>query len=60
MAKKISRKHFLTLEPGISELQTNQMGASGLPAPVHGCYTDMQQGWLWSVADFIGEVQTKQ
>lgn len=63
-AEKISRKHLLTLEPGISEPQTNQMEASSLqlvvPRPVHSSYTVTQQGWLWSVADFIGEVRAKQ
>ena len=63
-AEKISRKHLLTLEPGISEPQTHQMEASSLqlvvPQPVQGSYTDAQQGWLWSVADFIGEVRAKQ
>ena len=63
-AEKISRKHLLTLEPGISEPQTHQMEASSLqlvvPQPVQGSYTGAQQGWLWSVADFIGEVRAKQ
>lgn len=63
-AEKISRKHLLTLEPGISEPQTNQMEASSLqlvvPSPVHGSYTDAQRGWLWSVGDFIGEVARRQ
>lgn len=63
-AEKISRKHLLTLEPGISEPQTNQMEASHLqlvvPAPVHGSYTDAQRGWLWSVGDFIGDVRARQ
>lgn len=63
-AEKISRKHLLTLEPGISEPQTDQMEASSLqlvvPSPVHGSYTDAQRGWLWSVGDFIGEVRTRQ
>ncbi len=63
-AEKISRKHLLTLEPGISEPQTDQMEASSLqlvvPAPVHGSYTDAQRGWLWSVGDFIGEVRLRQ
>ncbi len=63
-AEKISRKHLLTLEPGISEPQTNQMEASGLqlvvPRSVHSSYAEAQQGWLWSVADFIGEVRAKQ
>ncbi len=63
-AEKISRKHLLTLEPGISEPQTDQMEASSLqlvvPSPVHGSYTAAQRGWLWSVGDFIGEVRTRQ
>lgn len=63
-AEKISRKHLLTLEPGISEPQTNQMEASSLqlvvPSPVHNSYTDAQRGWLWSVGDFIGEVRRRQ
>lgn len=63
-AEKISRKHLLTLEPGISEPQTDQMEASNLqlvvPAPVHGSYTDAQRGWLWSVGDFINEARARQ
>ena len=63
-AEKISHKHLLTLEPGISEPQTEQMEASSLqlvvPSPVHGSYTDAQRGWLWSVGDFIGEVRVRQ
>lgn len=63
-AEKISRKHLLTLEPGISEPQTHQMEASSLqlvvPLPVQDSYTATQQGWLWSVADFIGEVRARQ
>ena len=63
-AEKISRKHLLTLEPGISEPQTDQMEGSSLqlvvPAPVHDSYTDAQRGWLWSVGDFIGEVRARQ
>ena len=63
-AEKISRKHLLTLEPGISEPQTDQMEASSLqlvvPSPVHRSYTEAQRGWLWSVGDFIGEVKARQ
>lgn len=63
-AEKISRKHLLTLEPGISEPQTDQMEASSLqlvvPSPVHGSYTNAQRGWLWSVGGFIAEVRAKQ
>lgn len=63
-AEKISRKHLLTLEPGISEPQTDQMEASSLqlvvPRPIQNSYTEAQQGWLWSVAEFIGDVRAKQ
>lgn len=63
-AEKISRKHLLTLEPGISEPQTDQMEASSLqlvvPHPVQDSYTDAQRGWLWSVGDFIEEVRARQ
>ena len=63
-AEKIKRKHLLTLEPGISEPQTHQMETSNLqlvvPQPIQGSYTHAQQGWLWSVANFIDEVRAKQ
>lgn len=63
-AEKITRKHLLTLEPGISEPQTDQMEAFSLqlvvPTPVQGSYTDAQRGWLWSVGDFIDEVRARQ
>ncbi|MDF1775035.1 MAG: type II restriction endonuclease [Rhizobiaceae bacterium] len=63
-AEKISRKHLLTLEPRISEPQTQQMEASSLqlvvPQPIQSSYTDSQQGWLWSLADFIEDVRGKQ
>ena len=56
-----SRKHLLTLEPGISEPQTHQMEASslqlGVPLPVQASYTAAQQGWLWSVADICREAR---
>jgi len=62
-AEKISRKHLLTLEPGISEPQTDQMEASRLqlvvPSSIQASYTEAQRGWLWSVGDFISEVQKR-
>jgi len=63
-AEKISRKHLLTLEPGISEPQTSQMEEADLqlvvPAAIQASYTRLQQNWLWDVADFIKEVRLKQ
>lgn len=56
-ADKIPRKHLLTLEPGISEPQTNQMEASSLqlvvPRDIHGSYTEGQRAWLWNLGDFV-------
>ena len=62
-ASKITRKHLLTLEPGISEPQTNQMENSDLqlvvPRPIQASYTDDQQLWLWNLAEFIQEVEAR-
>ena len=48
-ASKIPDKHLLTLEPGISERQTDQMISSRLqllvPQPIQDTYTDNQQAW---------------
>ena len=56
-AAKISRKHLLTLEPGISETQTTQMDASFLqlvvPQSIQDSYTTGQQEWLWTLREFI-------
>lgn len=63
-AEKIKRKHLLTLEPGVSEPQTRQMEISGLqlvvPLAIHNSYSAAQQGWLWSVADFLETVLARQ
>ena len=59
-ASKIRRKHLLTLEPGISEPQTQQMKEMGLqlvvPRPIQATYTTDQRRWLWTLADFVREV----
>lgn len=59
-ADKIPNKHLLTLEPRITEPQTNQMADSGLqlvvPRSIQASYTEAQQAWLWDFADFIGYV----
>ncbi len=63
-AEKIPRKHLLTLEPGISEGQTEQMKAFDLqlvvPTSIQSSYTPLQQGWLWSLNAFISEVRGRQ
>ncbi len=60
-ADKIPRKHLLTLEPGISEPQTEQMEASNLqlvvPRGIQGSYTAAQQAWLWNLKHFIAHLK---
>ncbi|WP_211371940.1 type II restriction endonuclease [Methylovorus glucosotrophus] len=49
-------KHLLTLEPSISENQTNEMIAERvqlvLPRGLHSTYSNKQQSWLMDVASF--------
>ncbi len=59
-ASKISRKHLLTLEPGISQAQTAQMESHNVqlvvPEPTHTTYTPDQRDWLWTLGDFVQAV----
>ena len=63
-AKRIQRKHLLTLEPGISENQTSQMESEALqlvlPAELHSTYSAGQQSWLMSLRDFINYIKKQQ
>ena len=63
-AKRIPRKHLLTLEPGISENQTGEMASNQLqlvlPAGLHDTYTAAQQTWLMSLNDFIYFIKDQQ
>ena len=56
-AWRIEDKHLLTLEPGISENQTDEMQAKRLqlviPRELHKTYRQTQQGWLMDVAGFL-------
>ncbi|TXK94611.1 restriction endonuclease [Methylococcaceae bacterium HT1] len=62
-AAKIENKHLLTLQPGISENQTNEMKSNNLqlviPKGLHQTYQDNQQNWLMSFSDFIMMVKGK-
>ena len=62
-AAKIPRKHLLTLEPGITANQTDQMESENLqlvvPEPIQASYSDEQQAWLWSLGDFIRDVDSR-
>lgn len=56
-ADRIERKHLLTLEPGISQTQTDEMRKEKLqlvlPRPLHGSYRPAQQAELAGVGDFL-------
>ena len=63
-ADRIKHKHVLTLEPSISEEQTNGMIKENvqlvLPLSIHNTYTLKQRDWLWSMKDFISLVLDRQ
>lgn len=56
-AARIPRKHLLTLEPGISRQQTQEMMAHGvqlvLPTSLHGSYSRDQRNELLGMQGFI-------
>lgn len=63
-ADRIETKHLLTLEPGISENQTNEMQTKKLrlilPQPLHETYSIVQQSWLMNLEEFINLVRERQ
>lgn len=63
-AARIPNKHLLTLEPSISENQTNEMKAEMvqlvLPRGLHSTYTPNQQAWLMDVSTFTELAQLRQ
>ena len=63
-ASRIDTKHLLTLEPGISENQTDEMQAKHLqlviPRPLHTTFRTSQTGWLISLADFLDVLELRQ
>lgn len=63
-ADRIADKHLLTLEPGISENQTQEMQARRLqlvvPARLHATYRPAQQAWLIDLAAFLALVRGRQ
>lgn len=63
-AHRIQDKHLLTLQPRISEHQTEEMKSAKLslvlPKAVHPSYTRRQQDWLMDVASFVQFVRERQ
>lgn len=63
-AVRIPEKHLLTLAPGISENQTDEMRAKHLqlviPRRLHATYRPTQQTWLMDVKSFLDLVVHRQ
>ena len=63
-AARIPDKHLFTLEPGISEHQTNEMVANRLqlviPRGLYDTYRERQQAWLMDLNGFISLVKEQQ
>lgn len=62
-ANRIDHKHLLTVEPGISENQTEEMKIKNLqlvvPTSLHSTYRPTQQQWLLNVDGFIKLVKSR-
>ena len=63
-ANRVPAKHLLTLEPGISANQTEQIRLSGLqlviPQAIHSTFVPRQRRDLMSVREFLSLVQMRQ
>jgi len=63
-AEKIARKHLFTLEPGISQNQTDEMSTKNLhlvlPQELHQTFLPAQQTQLMTLSQFIALVQERQ
>lgn len=63
-AGRIDQKHLLTLEPGISENQTDEMQAKSLqlvvPRRLHGTFKPAQQEWLLDLTAFLALASQRQ
>jgi len=63
-AERIPFKHLVTLSPGLSENQTDEMQAKSLqlvvPRKLHEAFKPKQQEWLMDVAAFLTLVRHRQ
>jgi hypothetical protein len=63
-ADRILPKHLVTLEPGISQNQTDEMQARHLqlviPARLHETYQPAQRDWLMTMRGFVELVRDRQ
>ena len=63
-AERLEQKHLVTLEPAISESQTDTMRDSMVqlivPKAIQRSYNDKQRDWIWKVSDFVNLVKRRQ
>lgn len=63
-ASRIDEKHLLTLEPGISTNQTDEMQAKSLrlviPRQLHSTFLASQRSWLMDLSEFVRLVRERQ
>jgi len=63
-AARICDKHLFTLEPAISQNQTNEMKSNSLrlviPEDLHDTYSDEQCEWLLNLNEFINIIKFRQ
>lgn len=61
-ADRVRSKHLITLEPAISERQTDEMRSLGVqlvvPRGIQATYTPSQRAWIWSLQDFIEDAMS--
>jgi EcoRII C terminal len=60
-AVRIEKRHLLTLEPSISQNQTDEMKAKFvqlvIPNAIHDSYNKEQRDWLMTVGNFLSEIK---
>lgn len=63
-ADRVYEKHVCTLEPAISEAQTDEMERNRVvlvvPASVRGTFTEAQQEKIWTLSQFIEKIRRSQ
>jgi len=63
-AQRIKSKHLCTLEPGISQDQTEDIASHAIqlviPESFHETYTERQRPQLWTVSTFVEFVKSRQ
>ena len=63
-ADRIEEKHLFTLQSGISQNQTDEMGAHKvqlvIPRQIHSSFSVSQQCRLMTLDDFVGLVRERQ